>query len=61
MEEAVRADTKQDAIVDLSLASIQRRALLSWLDQLERALGIEPRTSQLRRFWRDRGEPPVDE
>lgn len=38
----------------------QRAMLLSWVDELERTLGREPRTSQIRQFWRDRGEPRLD-
>lgn len=38
----------------------QRAMLLSWVDELERLLGITPRTSQIRQFWRDSGEPELD-
>jgi hypothetical protein len=31
----------------------QREALLMWLDAIERRLGIEPRTAQLRREQRE--------
>jgi hypothetical protein len=38
--------------------------LLSWVDELERLEGYgqpgsNPRTSQLRKFWRDSGEPDL--
>jgi len=38
----------------------QRAMLLSWVDELERLLGVRPRTSQIRQFWRDNGEPELD-
>lgn len=59
--------TKASPITENSLADIlqanmerQRAMLLSWVDELERTLGREPRTSQIRQFWRDRGEPGLD-
>lgn len=47
---------------DIVLANLmrQRAMLLSWTDEIERLLEIRPRTSQIRRFWRDSGEPDLD-
>ena len=37
----------------------QREMLLSWVDELERLLDKEPRTAQLRQFWRNEGKPKL--
>jgi len=48
------------------LADAQRRRamLLNWVDEAERHLGYgqpgkPPRTSQIRQYWRDNGEPDL--
>jgi len=38
----------------------QRAMLLSWADEIERLLEVYPRTSQIRKFWRDCGSPQLD-
>lgn len=44
----------------------KRAMLLSWVDELERddgygdpATGKGPRTAQIRKWWRDQGEPDI--
>lgn len=39
----------------------QRAMLLSWTDEIERLIGITPRTSQIRAYWRNHGSPSLDE
>ena len=59
--------TETDPSTSQCIASIlkanltrQRAMLLSWVDELERLLAMTPRTSQIRKFWRDQGEPRLD-
>jgi len=42
----------------------RRAMLLSWVDEAERFLGYgsngqQPRTAQIRQWWRDQGEPRI--
>jgi len=42
----------------------KRAMLLSWVDEIERLMGYgedgkPPRTSQIRRYWRENGEPVI--
>lgn len=34
----------------------ERDMMLAWVDERERLLGIEPRTAEIRKWWRERRE-----
>jgi hypothetical protein len=40
----------------LSQLQRERDMMLAWVDERERALGIEPRTAEIRKWWRERRE-----
>jgi hypothetical protein len=62
----VQQDRKIQKLLRLLEENSERRRamLLSWVDELERINGYgepgnQPRTAQIRQFWRDSGEPDI--
>lgn len=55
----VRADSLSTVVETQLRANMERRRnmLLCDVDELEQALGIEPRTSAIRQYWKDSGRP----
>ena len=65
-ESVMELGTKLDELaVHIQKQAERRRAMeLSWVDEDERMLGYgekgkQPRTAEIRKDWRQRGEPPI--
>ena len=57
--DAMRQDMASDRAQRRAVAMEQRRALLSWVAGIESEWNVEPKTSDLRRWWRE-GKFKVD-
>jgi len=62
MPAPIKTNPSTQRINDILMANLtrQRAMLLSWVDEIERLEERKPRTSQIRQFWRNQGEPPLD-
>jgi len=61
--ERIESDWKEVArMIEITQQNSERKRamLLAWVDEYERTLGIKPRTSQIRQFWRSQGCPSLD-
>lgn len=60
LKEANPSTSQRTHDIVMANSTRQRAMLLSWVDELERLLDMRPRTSQIRQFWRNQGEPELD-
>jgi len=58
---AFPGEHKLDVVVQRQEKSAERMraVMLLWIDEFERMLGLSPRTAEIRKWWREQGEPEI--